>query len=156
MILFLGSTAGTIPSSRPADRQSATRSRRPGCRLRHRAKPARSVLDGGEPGATMVGTGRSPRTNLAGLQPRIGLTNGGRSSSFETRPLILSRRPLLRDASLRSAPQDEGGGRRTAAPQDEGGAQALWSYAGSWRGAPSALILRSPLKAGVSKDEGGR
>src|SRR5262249_43913170 len=54
-----------------------------------------------------------------------------------------SRRPTLRDASLRSAPQGEGGGRRTAAPQNEGGTSASSSH---WR-------VRAPF---LLHDTGGR
>jgi len=62
----------TIPSSRPALRQSAARSRCPGGLLL-RAPPAaaRSVLDSGEHGATLAQVGPSFRRLPRGYSPAI-------------------------------------------------------------------------------------
>jgi hypothetical protein len=69
----------TIPSSRPADRQSAasqTLSRMP---LAAPAKPARSVLDGGKRGATLAAEGRHQLSRVTARDPD--LTNGRKSYS---------------------------------------------------------------------------
>src|SRR5262245_14283573 len=76
---FLCSTEMTIPSSRPAERQSAAHRRCPGCRHAAPAKPAQSVLHSAEHGATI----RPPKgRGVTAPQSRFDKTVGGPTARF--------------------------------------------------------------------------
>src|SRR5262245_49655538 len=76
---FLCSTEMTIPSSRPAERQSAAHRRCPGCRHAAPAKPAQSVLHSAEHGATI----RPPKgRGVTAPQSRFDKTVGGPTALF--------------------------------------------------------------------------
>src|SRR5262245_8810228 len=82
---FLCSTEMTIPSSRPAERQSAAHRRCPGCRHAAPAKPAQSVLHSAEHGATI----RPPKgRGVTAPQSRFDKTVGGPTDRYDPMNLL--------------------------------------------------------------------